>query len=608
MFFQGRSAILESADRCPAEGRFFTSTNDRRNDTMPDLEIPDAPVQAPDEPAGQATAPEELTEQTTAEPPGQAPEGAPAPKKRVRTAAEKKKLVKRIIAIVVAAAILSGIIFGMWFLVFREDDSLGDIYAEPAYIGSIQSTVQGSGNATAKETSTVTIPANGTVEQVLVSEGDMVFAGQPLFSVYSQTAQDTLATAQQQMDSLNEKLANLTLTAPFSGKLLDVADFAPGDNVGEGAEVATLVNDTRLKLSLYFSYAYEDQIRVGQTAQVSVPAVMYTGEGRVEQINKVSFITPEGGIYFEVIIAFDNPGTLTAEMEASAVLTDGDGQPIYPYEQSRTEYYESRKLTTKAGGPLVSSNLLNHARVSAGQALLTMSSESLDEQLLTAQERLNEAQANVDALNAAAPIDGTVISCTIAEGGEVKAGDAVVTIQNTTVMTVTIQVDDRNIGFIKLGDTIELSDYNGGVYMGVVTNVAMQGEVGQGMSTYPVTLEVDNFDGSLYAGAWLDYSMVTSQSDGCVLVQTTAVKSVLDAEGNKQTVVFVQREERPDNAIELDPSITGVPGEEDGYWPVLVETGISDAKQVEITSGVQDGDMVFINYTVDPDNGGMMYY
>ncbi len=565
---------------------------------MPDLKIPEAQEELKTE-----QLPEQAPAQAPEETPKKEPWEAPNPKKKVKTAAEKKKLVKRVVAGVTAAAVLGGIIFGMWFLVFRKDDSLGDIYAEPAYIGSIQSTVEGSGNATAKETATVTIPANGTVEQVLVAQGDVVSAGQPLFSVYSQAAQEALASAQQQMDSLNSKLANLTLTAPFAGKLMEVAQFSPGDNVGEGTEVATLVNDTKLKLSLYFSYAYEDQVRVGQTAQVSVPAVMYTGEGTVEQVNKVSFITPEGGVYFEAVIAFQNPGTLTAEMEASASLTDGDGMPIFPYEQSKTEYYESRKLATKAGGPLVSSRLLNHARVAAGEALLTMGSESLDEQLTAAQERLSEAQAAVDALNATAPIDGTVISCTIAEGGEVKAGDAVVTIQNTTVMTVTIQVDDRNIGFIKLGDMISLSDYNGNSYMGTVSNIAMQGEAGQGMSTFPVTLEVDNFDGTLYAGVWLDYSFVTSESDNCVLVPTTAVKSVLDAEGNKQTVVFVQREERPDNAIELDPSITGVPGPEEGYWPVQVVTGIPDPKVVEIVSGVEDGDMVFINYMTDQDNG-----
>ena len=292
-------------------------------------------------------------------------------------------------------------------------------------------------------------------------------------------------------------------------------------------------------------------------------------------------------------------------MEASAVLFDAAGTPIYPYEQGETQYYESRTLTTKAGGPLVSSNLLNHARVSAGDALLTMGSESLNEQIATAQEALDQAQANMDALNASAPIDGTILSCTISEGSEVKAGDAVITISNTTLMVVTIQVDDRNIGFVKLGDSIEVSNYNGGSYMGTVTNIAMQGDVGQGMSTYPVTLEVENYDGSLYAGAWLDYSFVTNQSDNCVLVPTTAVKSVLDTNGDKQTVVFVYREEQPDNVIELDPSITSVPGAEDNYWPVLVVTGISDAKQVEIVSGVEAGDMVFINYTTEPNNGSM---
>ena len=108
---------------------------------MPDLKTPEAQEELKTE---------QVPEQAPEQAPKQEPWEAPAPKKRVRTAAEKRKLVKRVIAGVTAAAVLAGIIFGMWLLVFREDDSLGDIYAEPAYIGSIQSTVQGSGNATAK--------------------------------------------------------------------------------------------------------------------------------------------------------------------------------------------------------------------------------------------------------------------------------------------------------------------------------------------------------------------------------------------------------------------------------------------------------------------------
>ena len=69
-------------------------------------------------------------------------------------------------------------------------------------------------------------------------------------------------------------------------------------------------------------------------------------------------------------------------------------------------------------------------------------------------------------------------------------------------------------------------------------------------------------------------------------------------------MVFVQRDERPDDVPELDlpdpaPGETReYPSEKEGYYPVIVETGLSDAQNVEITSGLEDGDMVFVNYTV----------
>ena len=72
---------------------------------------------------------------------------------------------------------------------------------------------------------------------------------------------------------------------------------------------------------------------------------MYTtSTGKVEEINKVSYITPEGGVYFEVVLSFDNPGTLSAGMAASAVLTAADGTPIYPYDAGITDYYQTQAL------------------------------------------------------------------------------------------------------------------------------------------------------------------------------------------------------------------------------------------------------------------------
>ena len=56
------------------------------------------------------------------------------------------------------------------------------------------------------------------------------------------------------------------------------------------------------------------------------------------------------------------------------------------------------------------------------------------------------------------------------------------------------------------------------------------------------------------------------------------------------TVLFVQADSRPDNAVDLETPVEGVP---EGFWAVPVETGISDTYNVEIKSGVEEGAVVF---------------
>ena len=530
----------------------------------------------------------------------------------------KKKMIKRLIALAVIAAIVGGTGFGMWYLVFREDKSTVQPLTDVAGINTIQSVVQGYGNAVPKESAAITLNAAGTVQEVYVTVGQTVFAGQELYTIDSQTARDNLQKAQDEMNKLLEEANNLTVRAPFAGKLMDVQEFQPDQEVTEGTKVATLVNDRKLKLSLYFSYAYENDIRTGQSVQVTIPAVMQAFDGRVEKINKVSYISPEGGVYFEAVIVFDNPGTLTEGMDASAVLTTSDGADIYPYQNGQTQFYETRDILTKAGGPIVGQgNLLNHANVGEGEALLYLGSSTIDEKIQTQQETLDKAMEAMGNFNAVAPIDGQVFSCTLEPGQNVKEGDTVITISNTTTMVVDIQVDSRNIGFIQAGMTMELTDDYGNPVMGTVTNVAMQGEVGTGTTTYPVTLEVDNSGGTIYNGSWLNYKLVTAESVDCVTVPNQCIKRVNDTEGNPQTVVFIQADSKPDNAVEVDPSSMGegastserLPTAADGFWPVPVTTGLSDVYNCEITEGLEAGTTVFTGWgsgMEDGMSGGIM--
>ncbi|MCI5625751.1 MAG: HlyD family efflux transporter periplasmic adaptor subunit [Clostridiales bacterium] len=547
-----------------------------------------------------------------------APVPAPTPVAKAPKGKKNPKRVKRLIIGGAAAIVLvvGGVV--LYRFLTKQNDTNSEIQSQPVEIGSIQSTVSGSGTATAKESAAITLTAGGTVREVYVTSGDTVTAGQPLYTIFSQDAQDLVDAAKENLDKLNKDMAdlqdeaaNLTVRAPFAGKLQDVQTFESDQDVSKGATVATLVNDKKLKLSLYFSYAYENEIKVGQSVEVSIPAVMRTFTGSVEKINKVSYISPEGAVHFEAVIVFDNPGTLTAGMDASAVLTAKDGTQIYPYQNGKTEFYETRTITAKASGPVSGKgNLLNYANVSAGEALLYLGSSTIDsdirakqEEISNAQDKLVEAQKGLDNFNAVSPIDGTVTSCTLVEGEDVKSGDTVITISNTSVMVVEITVDDKNISFVQPGMSVNLTDWNNNTYMGTVTSINMAGATSQnGMTNYPVTLTVDNYGGSLISGMWLDYSFVASQSDDCMMVPMQSVKYVSDANGDTYSVVFIQADSKPDNTVELDIPETqpgempSYPTEADGFYPVPVETGLSDTYNIEITSGLNGDETVFVQY------------
>ena len=553
--------------------------------------------------------------------PQPAPAASPAsPPGRPKPKFNKRKVRQAVIAGAVVVALAAGG-FLLYRFLTKQDSASSEIQTQAVQYGTIQSKVTGSGNAKAKESAAITLTAGGTVQEVFVSPGDTVTAGQPLYTIFSQEAQDQVTQAQTQVDNLNKEMSalledanNLTVRAPFAGKLINVKEFQPDQEVAKETAVATLVNDKKLKLSLYFSYAYENQIRTGQSVQVSIPTVMGTYTGTVEKINKVRFISPEGAVHFEVVIAFQNPGTLTAGMDASATLTSSDGSAIYPYENGKTEYYETREIVTKAAGPVVSQgNLMDYADVSAGEALLTLGSSTIDETIMSKQKEIDEAQKKLaDAqkgladFNAVSPIDGSVTSCTLTPGTEVKSGDTVVTISNTTNMVVDITVDDRNIAFVQPGLTVELSDWNGNTFIGTVTAINMGAAESQnGMTNYPVTLTVDNQDGSLLAGMYLDYSFVASQSDDCMMVPMQSVKNIPGEDGSTDSVVFIRADKRPENAVDLEipepePGQPPMyPSPEDGFYPVKVETGLNDDYNVEIKSGLNGDEEVFVNYLVE---------
>ena len=463
-------------------------------------------------------------------PPSAAPTG---PRKKKR----KSKL-KLVVGLLVTVAVIAAVAVALWYFVFRQEDTeMGEAMTDTVQVGSIQVKVEGSGMAKANKSATVT-PGSGTVLELYVKEGDQVTEGQPLYRMDDTAAREAVNTAQEavnecqkQIQAVQEKIAELTIKAPHAGNLREVANLKPGDMVNEGDTIATIVNDTKLRISLYYSYAYEKDIKVGQTAQISIPAIMDTRTGTVEKINKVRFVSPEGATHFEVVFVMDNPGTLTEGMEASAGLTAADGTPIYPYQNGKLEFYETTVVKAKASGPVEQFGLMDYADVKAGQVLAQLGSKTANEEISTkeealkaAQEKLKEATDELSKYNAVSPIAGTVLSCSLTEGAVAESGQGI-SIADTSQMTVEISVDERNAQYVKVGMMVDLDQY-GTPYMGVVESVSLTASGENGVASIPAVVRVDNFDGSMIPGTYVNYSFVASQADNCLTVPVAAVQYV----------------------------------------------------------------------------------
>lgn len=564
-------------------------------------------------------------------------EGAPA-----------KGLPRRILPLALAAAVLAAGGFGAVRLLGGGGGG-EQIVTDLVTRDTIQSTVKGSGAASARESVSLNPPVSATVLALHVKEGDRVDKGTVLYELDPAEAQkateeakkslteaekgvtaaaERLQAAQKQLSETEEEFqkllaskADLTVTAPFDGKLVEAASLLPDAEITAGQKIATLVSSNRLKLSLYYSYAYLDQLRVGQEAAVSIPAVMASIPGKISEINKVEFVTPEGSKCFEVVVALDNPGTLTEGMAASAGLTVG-GQAVYPYQNGKLAYQETREVTAKVPGPLKTSFLHNHAPVKKGQAILVLGPDELDKQLEEKRESVTSARESVDSARTAvesaqetlasardkvkkaleqeadmavkAPITGTVLTCLLEQGEKADAGQLGILLADTSVMRIDIQVDERNVSRVKTGMTCTITQTGLGgeenTFEGTVESVSLTGKSENGVSFFPAVVKVDNGDGAMLNGMSIEYELVLAQSEDCLVVPAQAVQYT-----EQGSCLFVKADRRPDNAVDLGDGVE-IPR---GFYVVPVETGLSNSAQVEIKSGVEEGMEVFTQKLVE---------
>lgn len=147
--------------------------------------------------------------------------------------------------------------------------------------------------------------------------------------------------------------------------------------------------------------------------------------------------------------------------------------------------------------------------------------EDLNTQLQTAEEKLLDHKIY-------APFDGTLTLNDIEQGNSIKQGDVLGSVANYDIMEFSIDVDELDIAKIKEGQNVKvtidaLPETSNKPLKGTVSKIAVEGSWSNGVSTYPVTIQIEEnaaLKGSMSANA----EIIVNEKTDVVYVPVNAIQ------------------------------------------------------------------------------------
>ncbi len=581
---------------------------------------------------------ETLKEQETSQ--QQASTGGPTgPRNQKRKNLRRAKIIKNIIITLVVFAILGGLTVASYFVFFKPKP----VYYATSFVEilpeGMKTTVDGWGQARSVNSLEIKVPVDGTVLESYISESMMVNEGDVLCVLDQVTVdkeieriqkiidqlnkdiiaeQDKITKTQKDMQEVNKKQYDMQKAAmlyfPFSGKVRDVVKQNIGDKVTVGEQLATLYDDSTMILRQYFSYGYESDIKVGMTAEVSIPASMAIVSGKVSSIEKIRNIQPDGTITFEVVIKIDNPGALVKDMTATATMKSASGETILPSATGKLDYIKEQTLVSGSAGPIVTYNLHDYYEYKEGDLAVELKFEpdesavkgyqeliksyeatitAKNEEIITNQALIKDQEDIIPKLTVRAPMTGTVMYAACEVGKKMTKGGTICNVAEMQEMLLDGTIEQIYFSQMSVGMAVDVKFQgpNGeSVVQGVVQTISLEAKNDYGWVTYPCVISIDNSTAGILPGFGLSFSAVIDYDPAPLVVPITAVKNT-----DKGECVFVKLEEKPANAIELGEGI--VPP---GFYAIPVVCGMSTYDKIQIKEGVTEGMEVFIG-EVDTD-------
>ena len=422
-------------------------------------------------------------------------------------------------------------------------------------------------------------------------------------------AQISLNQSERSYQNTVESLEDLTVTADTAGRIYTL-DVEVGDEVTAGQQVATIRDSDTMELTVPFPADDAAGFYVGQSATVTLDSTFETLTGTVSEISGNTEVLTGNMIVRNVTIDVSNPGGLSTSQSASATV-NGVGSSS----GGTFAYADEATVTADVAGTVSSISVAEGDQVSRGQTILQLTSDTLSEQVQSAEESLRNAQISyenqteqLDDYTVTAPITGTIVD------KNYNAGEITEANQVLCNLTMTLSVDELDIANIQVGQTVAVTAdaVEDTTYEGVVTKVSVAGTSTGSATTYPVTIRIDETDG-LLPGMSVDATITLDSAEDVLAIPAAAL--------NRGDTVLVTADspsaagaeaQQPEDGTDAETSAGGGDAETAGdessqYVSVQVTTGISDDSYIEITSGLQEGDtVVYIPTTSSDSDMGMM--
>lgn len=429
--------------------------------------------------------------------------------------------------------------------------------------GTLLSSVSASGQLQPYAQAEVRSRATGTVIDLRVQEGDKVTKGQLLAVIDDRDARAGSETAQAQLAASNAKLAS-------SQRSLAATHTQNLTRITQAENVLHTANANLAKVLAGVRSEEIDQAREGlQQAQLAADLAR-------QNLDRTRDLFTQGLVPRQQLDqAQSQLDTAQAQVRAAQAklreVQAGSTPQDIAVVRSQVREAESALATARAA-QLQETAMA--ADVTAAAAQVRNSQAAVGQ----AVERVNESQVT-------APIDGIVAKLSVQVGQSViggvsSGGTLVMTIADTRFIQADINVDESDIAQVRINmpARVTVDALPGRTFNGKVIRIAPQATITQNVTQFDVIVELQDPDRLLRLGMSADAEFIITERQDVLLVPTEAIR------GKDAKVVILLEGEK--------------------LVPVVVETGATDGRQVEVVRGLQAGQTVYLGPARSSANNG----